>query len=531
MNADEYILKLPSLALNTRELLPETAGIYYVVDENGVVWYVGKAKNLRNRWLGKSHHRFYQLQKQRQRKFTIYYDLVNVSVLDSIEKREIDKCHPQLNGTEVNSKRLQPTETLLRKTLLTLAPYAFILGVEPPRKEDKQLIEYSKAFGDNWRINKSVVSLQVIHICINLPELIELIKDKKSTIQFLKKIFRKNVNYSSNWIDQSSKKYYRFSDFTLRRLLVNGFAIEIYLADQRVISLIQEYTMTQLAGIDIKAVTNVSLDGLKNKCLLSNIIGLHLKDDSYDNSVYTELKNISINRLNPYSQDLVRIVFKDKIDTTKLLTFPLDLKQIETPNLGLSIRLVNLTHKKQYLKSLLIERGLDLNKYEVNQYLENIPQDNNYYESNRSSNIIVYVKSFLYNDLQKCTYSPSQIYGQKLVTYQGKTTFNSLYQEVYLAVSVNKAFWLLFENYLLDFTKVTLNENEGYIKKHYISSKKTLKPVIVSVILNGQWKAAIPIGTKDNMSYYEVTEVIKNRLENSLIPKLKFTFRLMSNLK
>ncbi|HEY9850831.1 MAG TPA: hypothetical protein V6D28_15295 [Leptolyngbyaceae cyanobacterium] len=71
MKADEYILQLPHIGLKSRQLLPDRAGIYYVLDEQLLIWYIGQAKNLRTRWLGESHHRFYQLQKQRKKQFII----------------------------------------------------------------------------------------------------------------------------------------------------------------------------------------------------------------------------------------------------------------------------------------------------------------------------------------------------------------------------------------------------------------------------------------------------------------------------
>ncbi|MBD2594948.1 hypothetical protein H6G74_11485 [Nostoc spongiaeforme FACHB-130] len=128
----------------------------------------------------------------------------------------------------------------------------------------------------------------------------------------------------------------------------------------------------------------------------------------------------------------------------------------------------------------------------------------------------------MYSDLRQSIYSYSIVSGQKGGFYQNA---NLPYAEVYLAFHVNRAFWLLFENYLCDFAKVSLSETEGYLKKYYISPKKTLKPVFLSVTLNGKWKAELPIGLKDNMSYREVTEVISNRLKNCQIPKLKFTFK------
>jgi excinuclease UvrABC nuclease subunit len=71
MNKDEFISKLPNLPLKSRGQLPEKSGIYYVIDDQSIIWYIGLAKNLRSRWAGKSHHRIYQLEKQRKKVFTI----------------------------------------------------------------------------------------------------------------------------------------------------------------------------------------------------------------------------------------------------------------------------------------------------------------------------------------------------------------------------------------------------------------------------------------------------------------------------
>ena len=58
----------------------------------------------------------------------------------------------QLSHLSLTNKELLPEqsgiyyvldETLLRETLVILAPYSFILGVESPRKEDLKLIEDS----------------------------------------------------------------------------------------------------------------------------------------------------------------------------------------------------------------------------------------------------------------------------------------------------------------------------------------------------------------------------------------------------
>ncbi|MBW4469261.1 MAG: hypothetical protein KME45_03255 [Stenomitos rutilans HA7619-LM2] len=47
---------LPSLPLEQRSQLPTTPCIYFAIDAQGVVQYIGKAKNARQRWIGSSHH-------------------------------------------------------------------------------------------------------------------------------------------------------------------------------------------------------------------------------------------------------------------------------------------------------------------------------------------------------------------------------------------------------------------------------------------------------------------------------------------
>lgn len=152
MIADVDILTLDKVVLQAKQILPEYSGIYYVVDENNNIWYIGKAKNLRKRWQGKAHHRIYQLEAQ-----------VSESQLDSIEKQRIEKYHPHLNASPVKTKNLRPTETLLRETLAAIADFAFILGVEPPRKEIQDEIAL-KAYKLG---QKKVLNSTVIHVCID----------------------------------------------------------------------------------------------------------------------------------------------------------------------------------------------------------------------------------------------------------------------------------------------------------------------------------------------------------------------------
>lgn len=95
MKAGEHILKLVHIDLKYRDLLPEKSGIYYVLDEQLIIWYIGQAKNLRSRWSGNNHHRLYQLQKQRKKQFTIYYELIPELQLHAMERQRIEQYNPQ----------------------------------------------------------------------------------------------------------------------------------------------------------------------------------------------------------------------------------------------------------------------------------------------------------------------------------------------------------------------------------------------------------------------------------------------------
>ncbi|MHC5727498.1 MAG: GIY-YIG nuclease family protein, partial [Nostoc sp.] len=496
MNATEYILHLPHISIKNRELLPENSGIYYVLDEQFIVWYVGQAKNLRSRWAGDSHHRLDQLQKQRKNQFLIYYELVAESHLNAMERQRIEEYNPQLNGTKIKTKKLHPTETLLRETLTILAPYSFVLGVEPPRKQDPKLINDSIYWRDDWRVQKAVLPLNVIHVCIHLQELEEFAKDWRFVNRFLKQVFKQRTNYSDNWACKGKIKDEKYGFFFLRRLLVNGFAIEIYRAAKEALEHIQGYELTQLAGVDIRVVNEDSLVVLKNKCLLS-VTGIYISSEKQYHE-YEQMRQKAIERLYPYKKDLIKLLFNEQIDISKLKVFLKEHKTEEESNTNSLNRLTNLVAKKEYFKKLLIERGLDLQQYQVNKYLDSLPIDDNYVDSMKDKRMSIFVKTFLGNLKEPISYKVLKLANGGTTTVgignfihgaKGRTLQGSLYKEVYLAATVDRVFWLLLESCLSDFTKVRLNEEEGYISKAYISARKFLVPAMLTVTLNGKWRA------------------------------------------
>ncbi len=185
MIADAVILTLPKVFLQAKQILPDYSGIYYVLDENNNVWYIGKAKNIRQRWQGKAHHRIYQLEAQKRKHFTIYYEQVSETQLDNIEKQRIEKYHPHLNASSVKTKKVRPTETLLRETIAAIADFAFIVGVEPPRKE------MPSQTGINWLFQKKLLGLNVIHINLATKEIRRRLQD--SNLPELKITFKRET--------------------------------------------------------------------------------------------------------------------------------------------------------------------------------------------------------------------------------------------------------------------------------------------------------------------------------------------------
>ncbi len=107
-----------NVPLSGRMNLPDVPGIYAVIDAAGEVWYVGKASNLRNRWGGRSHHRYGQLSRQnKKRNYQIYYCPYSLGELDFQEKQYIDKFKPLLNYSRVKTyarKLPRPHQELAR---------------------------------------------------------------------------------------------------------------------------------------------------------------------------------------------------------------------------------------------------------------------------------------------------------------------------------------------------------------------------------------------------------------------------------
>ena len=102
--------KLPSVKLEDRKELPEDSGIYFVIDSKGIVQYIGRSNNLKNRW--NAHHRQNQLETFNS--IQIVYLLVNDrSLLDEIEQVLIKWFEPRLNFTQVDTGNTTKKERIV----------------------------------------------------------------------------------------------------------------------------------------------------------------------------------------------------------------------------------------------------------------------------------------------------------------------------------------------------------------------------------------------------------------------------------
>ena len=123
--------KLPLVKLLDKAKLPETAGIYFVIDSDNRLLYIGKAQNIYKRWL--NHHRYEQLAKINKKISTYlkWYECENnEDILTKLEQYFIKLYQPELNQTKIEATNVTPAEISLRKTIAKISKYVIIYGYE-----------------------------------------------------------------------------------------------------------------------------------------------------------------------------------------------------------------------------------------------------------------------------------------------------------------------------------------------------------------------------------------------------------------
>ena len=91
---------LPSIPLTSRSDLPTQSAIYFAINSLGIIQYIGRTANLRQRW--QSHHRFNQLSAMGE--VRIAYLFLDADLLPNVEEALIAWFKPCLNGVEVSQE-------------------------------------------------------------------------------------------------------------------------------------------------------------------------------------------------------------------------------------------------------------------------------------------------------------------------------------------------------------------------------------------------------------------------------------------
>ena len=510
MLADSEILNLLQVNLETKELLPEFTGIYYVVDENNMVWYIGKAKNLYKRWQGKSHHRIYQLKQLKHKSFTIFYKKNSLSQLDSREKLQINKYNPHLNNSPVKNKKFRPTETLFRETINKISDFAFILGVEPPRREVKDRIGISRL------IQEQLLDLPVVHICLDSVAFQSLFNPDSINEQeaLFKTAFGTRKAYANKW-EAFPEQYYLIS-----RLIFNGYIIEVtYFSiwiGYKNIEINREYIQTEIAQESIRTLTAESLAEIKQYNLA------HQKN------------TIRLQRLKPYTLDIIPLFFNESIDLQsnkeQLKKLSQDYKKGKR---GLGSRSDNASLNLA-IKELLISRGIDPDKYKKGEVrprpmpgTDKIGLCIDYFGADLKKSRLI-----KFNDKVQTRLSIPAI---GLIDDELTLVSSSELNTVYLLAGVKRKAWLLVEEYLHDFAKPSnkLQNGEGYVEKYFVSARKFIVPAKVNIKLEDlQYSVWIPFGMNERYPTFEAAkQEIKNRLNHADLSGLKLSFKKESITK
>ena len=504
MIADAEIIDLNKTSLETKELLPEYTGVYYVVDEKNLVWYIGKAKNINKRWRGKAHHRIFQLKQLKHKDFYIYYEKVNVIELDKREKQQIDKYNPQLNSSLVKNKKFRPTETLLRETIATISQFAFVLGIEHPRREVKNKI------GISWLIEEQLLDIPIVHICLDLNAFKDIFNPQSINEQeaLIKNAFSTRKAYAGKW------KGFPIAYPFMYRLNINGYIIEVNYLSTWVgndnVTIYREYNLEKIAQTPIRILKPEFLDTIKNLD-------------------YKQQRNeISLSRIQPCVFDPIKLYFNDSIDLQtakeKLIKISQDYRSGKR---GLNSRLKN-TCSDNIINELLISRGIEPGKYNTS--------NNRPISMPGRDKIGLFIRTFS-TDLKKSrlielyenkkvhfSVSVNGILNNKFEYSQSSSKFNT----VYFLASVDRKAWLLLEEYLQDFAKLSnrLENKEAYTRKYYITARKYLIPAKVNIKMEKiNYSVWIPIGTNENYYTFEaVKEEIKKRLKQASLPGLRLAF-------
>ena len=95
-------IKLATTTARDRSQLPACPAVYFVLDGDAVL-YIGRTRNLQQRWL--AHHRWYQLKVMSGNIRIAWLECSDASLLVAIETASIEHFEPSLNRTKVGGEQ------------------------------------------------------------------------------------------------------------------------------------------------------------------------------------------------------------------------------------------------------------------------------------------------------------------------------------------------------------------------------------------------------------------------------------------
>ena len=105
-------LSLPSVSLEERSQLPKTPCIYFVIDSEGMIQYIGRSINPNKRWT--KHQHYYHLEAMGGIKIA-YLTIDTPEMLPSIERALIAWFKPPLNNAKIKGKGLIVRRTIVKE--------------------------------------------------------------------------------------------------------------------------------------------------------------------------------------------------------------------------------------------------------------------------------------------------------------------------------------------------------------------------------------------------------------------------------
>jgi hypothetical protein len=173
---NEFVDSLPSVPLEDRKLLPDSAGIYLAIAKDKIVLYVGKSIRVRFRW--RQHHRFQELVEIGDVRIA-WVEVSDPALLLEIEKALISHFKPPLNGVPMP----------ILRTAREKKPHVDIRFCVKPEREKRlekrvkskpmavwiepRLLEEFSEYCDRVKATKSDVLREYIDFLIEHPELEE----------------------------------------------------------------------------------------------------------------------------------------------------------------------------------------------------------------------------------------------------------------------------------------------------------------------------------------------------------------------